>query len=74
MVDKNFYLYGHDYITSNLPEVVYLRSDFNHDIAFARGGVHLSIAHALRLPETKIISWGGDFMGVWGFFWGRGFF
>ena len=70
MVDKNFYLYGHDYITSNLPEVVYLRSDFNHDIAFARGGVPLSIAHALRLPETKIISSGMICLGAGDFFCG----
>ena len=31
------------------------------NIAFARGGAHLPIAHALRLPETDIILWGGDF-------------
>ena len=37
----------------------------NANIAFARGGAHLPIAHALRLPETDIISWGGDFFG-WG--------
>ena len=34
------------------------------NIAFARGGTHLPIAHILRLPETEIISWGGDFSGV----------
>ena len=33
----------------------------NPNIAFARGGAHLPIAHALRLPETEIIFWGGDF-------------
>ena len=33
------------------------------NIAFARGGAHLPIAHALHLPETEIISWGGDFFG-----------
>ena len=32
------------------------------NIAFARGGAQLHIAHALHLPETKIISWGGDFL------------
>ena len=47
------------------------------DIAFARGGAHLPIADALRIPETDIISWGGDFCwgrGFFGFFLGRGIF
>ena len=44
------------------------------NIAFARGGAHLPIAHALRLPETYIISWGGDFFGGLGIFWGAGDF
>ena len=43
-------------------------------MAFARGGAHLVIAHALRLPETEIISWGGDFFGAGDFFGGMGFF
>ena len=42
----------------------------NSNIAFARGGAHLPIAHALRLPETDIISWGWRFLGGSGdFFW-----
>ena len=54
-----------------------------YNIAFARGGAHLPIAHALRLPETEIISWGWDFFGggeflggrrFFGFLWVRGFF
>ena len=45
------------------------------NIAFARGGAHLPIAHALRLQETEIISWGGDFLLGHGDFFGvRGFF
>ena len=44
------------------------------NIAFARGGAHLPIAHALRLQETDIISWGGYFLEGGVFFWGRGFF
>ena len=59
------------------------KSTIIHNIAFARGGAHLPIAHALHLPETEIISWGGDFFGsvvfLVGqifilFFWGRWFF
>ena len=42
------------------------------NIAFARGGAHLPIAHALRLPETEIISWSGDFWGGGGFFGAEG--
>ena len=49
-----------------------MTDDINGNIAFARGGAHLPIAHALRLPETDIISWGMDFW-VRGIF-GRGFF
>ena len=33
------------------------------NITFARGGAHLRIAHAIRLPETEIISWGGGEFG-----------
>ena len=50
-----------------------------YNIAFARGGSHLPIAHALRLPKTDIILWGRDFFfvcgiffGVGGFFWAGG--
>ena len=46
------------------------------NIAFARGGAHLPIAHALLLPKTDIIVWGGDFLDFFsfgGFFFG-GFF
>ena len=38
------------------------------NIEFARGGAHLPIAHALRLPKTEIISWRRDFFGG-GEFW-----
>ena len=34
------------------------------NIVFARGGAHLPTAHALRLPETELIYWGGDFWGA----------
>ena len=44
------------------------------NITFARGGAHLPIAHALRLPETEIISWGRDFLGEGGYFWGQEIF
>ena len=33
-----------------------------------RGGAHLPIVNALRVPETDIISW------AWDFFLGRGIF
>ena len=39
----------------------YVEGKKKKNIAFARGGAHLPIAHELRLPETEIISWGGDF-------------
>ena len=31
----------------------------SYNIAFARGGAHLPIVHALRLPETEILGNGG---------------
>ena len=46
----------------------------NMNIAFAKGGADLPIAHALHLPETEIISWVGDFFGGGGFFLGYVFF
>ena len=39
---------------TNKLEETFVKSKEN--IAFARGGAHLPIAHALRLPETVIIS------------------
>ena len=38
------------------------------------GGAHLPIAHALRLPETDIISWSGHFFGCGDFFGAGDFF
>ena len=47
---------------------------FTYNIAIARQGAHLPIADAFCLPETEIISWGGDFYWGGGYFGGQGIF
>ena len=42
--------------------VVYHKWNETPNIAFARGGAHLPIVYALRLPKTDMILWGGDFL------------
>ena len=42
------------------------------NIAFAKGGAHLPIAHTLCLPEPEIIVWGGVFFCGLGIFGGAG--
>ena len=75
---KNKYLiiisprYGHfRFDGDNIALSLILKRTLN--ITFARGGSHLPIAHALRLAEKEIISWGGIFLGAGDFFGSRGF-
>ena len=62
---------SHDYERSMDTSMNSLSTSMNSSIY---SNIALPIAHALRLQETDIISWEGDFLGAGYFFGGRGFF